>query len=165
MATAIVGGVAALVRDLNPDLRGTEIVRLLKETARRPAGSGWSPELGWGIVDGAAALRRAAQTDRRAPSSRLRAPASTRRRTLTLRWTGSDRAPENVIASGVARFEVWRSVAGGAAVRIASTTRRSLRLRVRPGRRYAFFTIAVDRAGNREAPPARADARVRVTRG
>jgi hypothetical protein len=32
------------------------------------------------------------------------------------------------------------------------------------GQRYAFYTIAIDRAGNREAPPATADARVRVKR-
>jgi serine protease len=166
MATGIVGGVAALVRDLNPDLRGAEVVRLLKETARRPPGSGWSPELGWGIVDGAAALRRAAEIDRRPPASRLTAgvPSRTRRRSLTLRWRGSDESPPNVVSSGIARYEVWRSVDGLAPVKLTSTRRSSYRLRVRRGRRYAFFTIAVDRAGNREAPPRRADARVRVLR-
>ncbi len=162
MATAIVGGVAALVRDLNPDLRAVEVVRLLKETARRPSGTGWSPELGWGIVDAAAALRRAAQRDRRAPSSRLRAPARTRRRTGALRWRGSDTAPPNVAASGIARYEVWRSVGGRAPVKLTSTRRTTYRVKVRSGRRYSFFTIAVDRAGNREAPPRRADARTRV---
>ena len=164
MATAIVGGVAALVRDLNPDLPGAEVVRLLKETARRPAGTGWSPELGWGIVDGAAALRRAAQLDRTAPKSRLRAPSRIRRRTLTLRWRGSDESPPNVVSSGIARYQVWRSVDGLAPVKLTVTPRTSYRLRVRRGRRYAFFTVAVDQAGNREAPPRRADARVRVLR-
>ena len=164
MATGIVGGVAALVRDLNPDLRGADVVRLLKETARRPPGTGWSPELGWGIVDGAAALRRAARLDRTAPRSRLRAPRRIRRRSLTLRWSGADEAPANVISSGIARYEVWRSVDGLRPVKLTVTPRTSYRLRVRPGRRYAFFTIAVDEAGNREAPPRRADARVRVLR-
>jgi serine protease len=162
MATAIVGGVAALVRDLNPDLRGAEIVRLLKETARRAPGSGWTPELGWGIVDGAAALRRAAQLDRTAPTSRLRAPRRTRRRSLTLRWRGADASPANVVSTGIDRYEVWRSVDGLAPVRLTATRRTTYRLRVRRGRRYAFFTRAVDRAGNREARPRRADARVRV---
>ena len=164
MATAIVGGVAALVRDLNPDVPAPEVVRLLKETARRPAGSGWSPELGWGIVDAAAALRRAAALDRTAPSSKLRAPSRIRRRTVTLRWRGDDRAPANVTSSGIARYEVWRSVDGLRPVKLTITRRTSYRLKLRRGRRYAFFTIAVDRAGNRELPPARADARVRLRR-
>ena len=164
MATAIVSGVAALVRDLNPDLSGAEIVRLLKETARRPAGTGWTPELGWGIVDAAAAVGRAREIDRRAPTSRLRAPRRTRRRTVTLRWRGTDEAPTNVIASGIEHYELWRSVDGRAAVRIDVTTGTAKRLRVRRGRRYAFYTVAVDRAGNREDRPPRFDARTRVLR-
>jgi subtilisin family serine protease len=163
MATGIVAGVAALVRDLNPDLSAPEVVRLLKETARQPGGgAGWSPDLGWGILDAAAAVRGAALLDRRAPESRLRGPSSTRRRTLTLRWRGADTSPSNVVASGIARYEVWRSVGGRAAVKLTTTRRTSYRLRVRPGRRYSFFTIAIDRAGNRETRPRRADARVRV---
>jgi len=164
MATAIVAGVAALVRDLNPDLRGSEVVRLLKETARRPPGSGWNAELGWGIVDAGAVVARARATDRRAPTSRLRAPRRTRRREITLRWRGSDTAPENVVASGIDRYEIWRSVDGLAPVRIFVVRGTAKRLRVRPGRRYAFFTVAIDGAGNREAPPRRADARTRVLR-
>ncbi|HEX8123929.1 MAG TPA: S8 family serine peptidase [Solirubrobacteraceae bacterium] len=164
MATGVVAGVAALVRDLNPDIGPAEVVRLLKETARRPAGTGWSPELGWGIADAAAATRRAAQLDRTPPRSRLRAPAKIDRRSLTLRWRGSDPSPEHVVSSGVARYEVWRSVDGLKPVKITITRRTHYRLRVRRGRRYAFFTVAVDGAGNREAPPPRADARVRVLR-
>ncbi|HEV2999259.1 MAG TPA: S8 family serine peptidase [Solirubrobacteraceae bacterium] len=164
MATAIVGGVAALVRDLNPDLSGAEVVRLLKETARRPPGSGWSPELGWGIADARAAVRRAAEMDRRAPSSRLRAPSSVRGRAVTLRWRGSDSAPDGVVVSGVARYEVWRSVGGRRAVKLLTTRAIARRVKLRPGRRYAFFTVAVDRAGNREAPPRRPDAVVRTRR-
>ena len=164
MSTAIVAGLAALVRDLNPDLRGAEVVRLLKETARRPEGTGWSPELGWGIADARAALMAAAELDRRPPTSRLRAPRRTRRRTLTLRWSGRDAAPANVLATGVARYEVWRSVGRRPPIRLTTTRRSSFELRVRRGRQYSFFTIAVDRAGNREAPPRRADARTRVLR-
>ncbi|HEX2086941.1 MAG TPA: S8 family serine peptidase [Solirubrobacteraceae bacterium] len=164
MATAIVAGVAALVRDLNPDLPAADVVRLLKETARRPPGTGWSPELGWGIVDARAAVDRARQLDRTAPTSRLRAPRRTRRRTLTLRWSGEDVSPPGVEASGIARYQVWRSVGRRPPVKLTVTRRTSHRLRVRRGRRYAFFTIAVDRAGNREAPPPKADARTRVLR-
>ena len=69
MATAIVSGVAALVRELNPDLSAAEVVRLLKETARRPPARGWAPELGWGIVDARAAV--AAARLHRPPRARV----------------------------------------------------------------------------------------------
>lgn len=164
MATGIVSGVAALVRTLNPDLSSAEVVRVLKSTARRSE-PGWSRELGWGIVDAAAALATARTLDRRAPTSRLRGPRRTRRQSLRLRWSGRDDAPAGVAASGVAAYELWRAVGRRRAVRVARTTRRSRRVRVRPGRRYAFFTVAVDRAGNREARPDHADVTVRVARG
>jgi hypothetical protein len=107
-------------------------------------------------------VRRAAQLDRTPPTSRLRAPRRIRRRSLTLRWRGVDRSPPNVVSTGISRYEVWRSVDGLAPVKLHATRRTFYRLRVRRGRRYAFFTVAVDRAGNREPPPRRADARVRV---
>jgi subtilisin family serine protease len=58
MAAPMVAAVGALIRHLNPDLSAGEIVTLIKQTARRPAGSGWTPDLGWGILDGGAATRR-----------------------------------------------------------------------------------------------------------
>jgi subtilisin family serine protease len=163
MATAIVSGVAALVRRLNPDLRPPEVVRLLKVTARRPAGTGWSPELGWGIVDARAAVESARLIDRRAPVSRVAARARrTRLRTITLRWRGVDAGPRGVAVSGIAAYELWRAVNGRRAVKIARTTTTSRRVRLRPGRRSAFFTVAIDRAGNREPRPLRPDVRVRA---
>ena len=164
MATGIAAGVAAMVRELNPDLPGSDVVRLLKETARRPAGTAWNSDLGWGILDARAAVERARTIDRRPPSSRLRAPRRTRRRTVRLRWSGTDTAPPGVTASGIARYEVWRGTGRRRAVRIATTTATSRRVRLRRGRRYRFFTIAVDRAGNHEAAPATPDATVRVLR-
>ena len=160
MAAPVIAAVGALARNLNPDLSASDVVRILKTTARRPAG-GWSPELGWGILDARAALAAARATDRRAPVSRLRAPRL-RGRSILLRWTGADTAPPGARASGIVRYEVWRAVARAAPRRVAVTARTSLRVRGRRGVRYTFFTIAVDRAGNREAPPSRPDARVRV---
>ena len=163
MAAPIVSGVAALVRELNPDLPAADVVRVLKETARRPTGE-WTPDLGWGILDARAAVTRARTIDRRAPTSRLRAPSRTRRRSLTLRWSGRDTGPRNVTVSGVAAYEVWRSAGSRRPVRIAKTRRTTKRIRVTPGRRYRFHTVAIDRAGNRESAPTRADASVRVLR-
>ena len=162
MATAIVSGVAALVRDLNPDLSSADIVRLLKQTARRPAGTGWTPALGWGIVDARTALEAARRLDRRPPVSRLRAPKRTRLRTITLRYSGQDSAPPGVRASGVHRYEIWRSTRDRAPVKLGATRRTTFRVKARPGSTYRFFTVAVDRAGNREDAPGRPDATVRA---
>jgi subtilisin family serine protease len=155
MAAPQVAAAAALVRDLNPDLGVLDVVRLLKETARRPA-AGWSPELGWGIIDASAAVEAARRIDRRAPASRARV---TRRgnRSLSLRWSGRDSAPARLLPSGIVRYELWRAVDGGRPTRIATTPRSTRRVRVTPGRKYRFFTIAVDAAGNREPAPAEAD--------
>ncbi len=52
-----VAGVAALVMAANPLLRASEVAEILKESA---SGRGaWNPELGYGVVDAAAAVARA----------------------------------------------------------------------------------------------------------
>lgn len=167
MATPIVAAVGALVRRMNPDLGIADVLRVLKSSARRPSGQ-WTGDLGWGILDAAAALRAAAAMDRRAPASRLRASARrTRSRFVLLRWTGSDETgPPGVRVSGIARYEVWRSIDRGRRRRLKTLPARTRRLRtgLRAGHRYAFSTIAVDVAGNREPLPARADARVDALR-
>jgi serine protease len=164
MATPMVSATGALIRHLNPDLTAAEIVRLIKETARRPAG-GWSGDLGWGILDAGAALRRAASIDRRAPASRVKAlPAFTRKPAITMRWSVADKAPPGVRASGVARFELWRATDGGPFKRLFSSTRTSRQVTLRRGGRYRFYTVAIDHAGNREPAPKQADARVQRRR-
>jgi hypothetical protein len=85
-------------------------------------------------------------------------------RSILLRWRGTDESVGGVAASGIDHFEVWRSAAAGPARRIAVTAAHRLRVRGMRGSTYGFFTIAVDHAGNREAPPVRADARVRIAR-
>jgi serine protease len=161
MASPVVAGVAAMVKHLNPDLTAAEVIRLLKQTARRPAGTAWSPELGWGILDAADAVGAARLIDRRSPATRLRV-LTPRSQTITLRLAGADRAPSGVRASGLARIEVFRAVDGKPARLVATTTKRVLRLRVRRGPRYAFTAVGVDKAGNREKRPAAPDARLRL---
>jgi subtilisin family serine protease len=161
MATPMVAATAALMRHLNPDLTSDEIVLVIKQTARRPAGTGWTPDLGWGILNAGAALARAAALDRRAPTSHVRPlPAQTTGRTITVRWTGADPAPAGVRSSGISRYELWRSTDGARFRKLLSTRGTSARLPLRRGGRYRFYTVAVDHAGNREAAPARADTRV-----
>ncbi len=162
MSTPMVAATGALMRRLNPALPIAEILRAIKETASRPAGAGWNPELGWGILDAGAALARARDADRTPPTSRIRSARRTGARRITLRWRGSDAGPRGVRRSGIARYELWRSAGAGRPRRVAVTRRTSRRMAVTRGRRYRFYTVAVDAAGNREPPPPRPDATVRV---
>jgi hypothetical protein len=164
MAAPMVAGAAALVRRLNPDLSAAEIIRVIKQTARRPAGGGWTPDLGWGILDAGAAVAAARDMDRRPPASKvLSAPTRTHQPAVRLRWRGADQAAPKVRRAGIARFELWRSIDGAPPRRIFTTTRGLTKLvPVKAGSTYAFFTIAVDRAGNREPAPAHPDLRVKA---
>jgi serine protease len=163
MSAPQVAGVAALMRHLNPDLPPADVVKILKQTARRPADVAWTPDVGWGILDAGAALAAARSIDAHPPRSQLQRPKVTGR-SILLRWKGSDDAVAGVVASGIDKFEVWRQVPGHAARKIKTTRAHTYRLRGVRGRLYRFYTIAVDHAGNREAPPAKADASVRVAR-
>jgi subtilisin family serine protease len=161
MATPMVAATAALIRHLNPDLTSDEIVLDIKQTARQPGGPAWTSDLGWGILDAGAALTRAAALDRRAPKSRvLRLPPLTSSRTISVRWAGSDPPPAGVRSSGISRYELWRSTDGGRFRKLLTTRLTSKHVTLRRGGRYRFYTVAIDRAGNREAKPARADARI-----
>lgn len=163
MSAPQVAGVAALMRHLNPDLPPADVVRILKQTARRPSDVAWTPDLGWGILDAGAALAAARSIDAHPPRSQLQRPKVTGR-SILLRWKGSDDAVAGVVASGIDKFEVWRQVPGHVARKIKTTRAHTYRLRGLRGRLYRFYTIAVDHAGNREAPPVKADASVRVAR-
>ncbi len=159
MAAPQVAALAALVRSLNPDLSVPEVIRLIKQTARRRAAE-WEPELGWGIVDAGAALEAARRIDRRPPTSRVRA-ISREGRHVVVSWSGRDAAASRLLASGVARYELWRSIDGGRARRVAVTARTTRRVRAARGRRHEFFTVAVDAAGNREPFPRAPDLALR----
>lgn len=56
MAAPQVAGVAALIRQAAPSLSAAQIIRLMESTARRAPGSGWNPDVGWGVLDGGAAM-------------------------------------------------------------------------------------------------------------
>ncbi len=169
MAVPQVTALAALVADLNPFLTLRDKLTVIKASAR---GRGvWTPELGWGIIDAGAAVDAARRLDRRPPTSRLRARRrvrlrpDARRAPVRLRWSGSDPggAP-GLIPSRVARYDVYVRRADGRPRRLLTgTRRRSARPRLRPGV-YRFYTRAQDRAGNLEAAPPRADARLVVVR-
>ena len=184
MATPQVTATAAMVGELNPFLTAPEKIRLIKETARRSGG--WSPEVGWGILDAGRALDLARRIDKSAPTSRARSrrrvrvsrgargrrPARGRRRArasrrarVRVRLDGADSpgAP-GLLPSGVASFELFQKRGRGGFRRVRQVAGgSSVLLRLRPGV-YRFFTRATDAAGNREAAPRRADVRVAVRR-
>ena len=115
-----------------------------------------------GILDAGAAIAAAQKEDRRPPMSRLTTSHQLKAGKITLRLSGSDTAPAGVVASGIARFEIWRAVNGGKARKLRTTASHIVHVSAQRGARYAFYSIAVDRAGNREAAPGRADARFRL---
>ena len=163
MAVPMVAATAALVKKLNPDLTAADVIRLIKQTAQRPAGAGWNPDLGWGILSAGAALSVAQRLDRRPPQSVIaKPPTRTHRRAIRLRWSGKDFAPPSVLLTGLARYELWESVNAGRYRRVYSGRSKSKLVRLRPGWRYAFYTVAVDRAGNGERPPAIPDATIKA---
>jgi len=162
MATAVVSGAAALVRDVNPDLAALAVIRVIKQAARRPAGAGWTPGLGWGILDAAAAVQAATTIDATPPRSTLRAPRVVHSRSVLLRVTAADAGPPGVAVTGVHAVHLYGSANGAPARLLAVTLGAVAHVRVRRGATYAFYSRAEDRAGNLEAPPQRADAHTRV---
>jgi subtilisin family serine protease len=51
-----VAGIAALVWAAAPGLTSVQVASVLEQTATRPSGVGWTPTMGWGILDAKAAL-------------------------------------------------------------------------------------------------------------
>src|SRR4051794_18030857 len=160
MASPMVAAVAALVHHVTPGLHAADVIRILKQTATRPAGSGWNQDLGWGILNAGAAVEAAKGVDRTAPVSRVTAPKTVRAgRRFTLRWTGTDPAAPGFVASGIARYEGWRTLNGGRAKRIAIRTGTSPRPKAPPGSRHGLFTLAGGPPGHPPPRPQRPPAR------
>ncbi len=56
---------------------------------------------------------------------------------------------------------VFASANGGLYHRVGKTKKKKVRFRSKPGRLYRFYSVAVDKDGNREAPPPTADAQIK----
>jgi subtilisin family serine protease len=162
MAAPQVAAVAAMMRTLNPYASVSDVLITLKATATRPAGTGWSSDLGWGILNAGGALDAIRRVDRLAPVSKLTAPRVSRHRVFTLHWSGHDRRYGGLIPSGIAHYDVYAQAGAGAArvIAVAAPSRHSLRYHARAGTSYRFYTVAVDHSGNRESKPVTATTRV-----
>jgi subtilisin family serine protease len=122
-----VSGAAALVMAANPFLRASEVAEILEESA---SGHGsWTPALGYGVLDVAAAVARAQGK----PSVSLTGVREGGR--LRLSW----------FAQGAARFRLAMSVNGRSSrVLLDSTDLVSATHRLRTGRSYVFTLTALD---------------------
>jgi subtilisin family serine protease len=171
MSTPQVAGLVALMRSAKPSMSAPRIVRLIKLTA---SGCGrYGNGLGWGIIRSDRALAAATQHDILAPSSRVwRARAGHARdgrRVAILRLKRFDDrsntpCTREIPSTGLKSVAVFASANGGPYHRIAKTRRELIRFRAKPRRRYRFFSIAIDKAGNREGAPGTPDAKLRLRR-
>jgi serine protease len=173
MAAPQVSGLVALIRSAKPSLSAVKVVRLIKLTASNCGAYGGG--IGWGIVRADEAVAGALDKDIDPPRSYVRSAKRTRRTSLATASSGRGRvvrlrlkrrdAPsahcgENLPVSGVKKVAVFASANGGAYHRIATTRRETLTFRAKRHRRYRFYSVAVDKAGNRESPPPTADAKL-----
>jgi serine protease len=176
MATPQVSGVAALIRAVKPTLAPAKISRLIKATASH-CGTYGPDGLGWGLIRADQAVAAALDKDVNPPESNVRSAKPARRggasvargrKLINIRIKKSDPAGQTCAgklpSSGVKKVIVFASKNGGIYRRIAKTNKDKIRFRGKRGKRYTFFSIAVDNAGNREAPPGLADARIRIHR-
>jgi hypothetical protein len=84
---------------------------------------------------------------------------------VRIRWSRSDPAgAPRLIASGVRSVDIYLRRGKRRYHRVRVGARKgSAKLKLKPGV-YRFYTRAIDNAGNREAAPRKADARLVVTK-
>ena len=126
-----VAGAAALVWAANPLLNAQQVADVLKKTAQGKGG--WNPELGFGVIDVAAAVA--------AASGRPTVDLSAVRDSLGVRlhWQ---------VYGSAARFQVAVSRDGGPAqVVVGSTTQTVAAFALTPGHDYDFTVNALDASG------------------
>jgi serine protease len=175
MATPQVSGVAALIRAAKPNIAPDKVAHLIKATASN-CGT-YVNGLGWGLIRADQAVAAALDKDITPPTSHIKsakpahtagAAAARGRKLINLRIKRDDPAGQNCAGklpvSGVKKVLVFASANGGRYHRIAKTKKSKVGFHARRGRRYTFFSIAVDHAGNREAAPGLADATIRIHR-
>jgi serine protease len=159
MATPQVSGLAALIRSVRPGLSASEVIKIIEASAR--GGGIWSSQLGFGIIDAGKALEAATGRDVTPPTSRVSSRRHSRSRSFKLHIESSDADPfgnssgiRNVsvfVARGDGSFKLWRK-----------TDDAKVRFRGKRGKRYRFYSRALDNAGNLEAAPAAAQSSTRI---
>jgi len=156
MAAPQVAGLVALMRSAKPDLAAPKLVRLVKLSASN-CGS-YVQGTGWGLINAERAVAAAVGRDLDAPSSQVTRASSKKVFVTRLDSACSSEPP----ISGVKEVSVFASVNGRPYRSIGKTAKESLRFRGKPGKRYRFYSVAVDAAGNLEQAPAQPDASTKV---
>lgn len=129
-----VAGAAALVWAANPSLSADQVASILEQTA---SGRGaWTPELGFGVLDVAAAVTRA-QAQAASPPTLVQLSGSREGRRVTLSWAGT----------GAASFRLAVTENGSRRVLVPSTTTTTASYSLASGNTYAFTVIALDASG------------------
>jgi serine protease len=175
MATPQVSGLIALMRAAKSNISAAKSIKLIKETASGCGTYSNSSGLGWGIIRSDRAVAAAAQKDIKPPGSRVRSAKAAhvpgRGRVAILRLKRFDKGKTaecandvHIPVTGVKAVSVFASTNRGPYHRIAKTRKEKILFGAKPGRRYRFFSVAVDKAGNREPAPATADAKIRLGR-
>jgi serine protease len=166
MATPQAAGVAALIRSIEPNMPNTQVVHLIKATASH-CGS-YGDGIGWGVIRADQAVAAALNADLDPPTSRITRAKRARHRAVILKIQQDDpRASGGCVnppASGVKEVMVFASANGRAYHQIGKTSADNLRFHPKRRRRYRLYSLAVDKAGNREAPPATPDATLKRKR-
>jgi serine protease len=164
MATPQVSGVAALIRAVKPNMPNTQVVHLIKAMASH-CGS-YADGIGWGIVRADDAVAAALDRDIDAPTSRVtrakRVGKGPRGPVFKLRLESAESTPPRCAklpVSGVKKVAVFAAARRGSYHRIGKTAKKKLFFHGKRHRRYRFYSVAVDKAGNREAAPAIPDVR------
>jgi subtilisin family serine protease len=140
-----VAGAAALVWAASPSLAPGDIAQILKQTA---SGRGaWTPELGFGVIDVASAVSRAAGT-----AQALQLVASRTGLRIRLRWQGSP----------ASAYRVSVSTDGWPARKLFEGPGETTTFGARRGHTYVFAATGLDEAG--AAVAASAAVRIRVPR-
>ena len=125
-----VAGAAALVWAANPELTAQQVAQILKQTA---SGEGrWTPDLGFGVIDVAAAvaMAQAGQTGVLLSGNRVKSK-------LHLRWSGD-----------TTRYTLTLTTdTGSSRIVLAATQDTSAWVTLKPGHAYAFTVAALDQTG------------------
>jgi subtilisin family serine protease len=129
-AAPLVAGAAALVWAANPSLTAAQVAEILKETAS--GGGTWTPELGFGVVDVAAAVAAA----QRGAAGVLLSGSKTKSR-VRLNWSGA-----------AASYRLMLETDGrDSGPLLASTSRTSAVVSLAKGHTYSFRVDALNAVG------------------
>jgi hypothetical protein len=148
-ASPLTAGAAALVWSVNANLKNFQVGDILKRSASRPSGALWSPDLGAGILNVAAAVDLAAHYDSVSPEGNLSSPPRIwADPNIPLRWSAHD-AGFGGSPSGITTYDVDVRVENGQPRRWQSTTKAGgATFTGTIGRSYTFVLHSCDAAGN-----------------